>query len=76
MRRGITVGKPKVVGSDVTITVVHVVGPLGTPQCPRCGSEDVIARGSWEWGPYCWECENDDCPNLKQTGLRYQWGHA
>ncbi len=54
------------------IKVVHVVGPLGEAKCPQCGSlhEDeggeVSRRGSWDWGPFYWEC--DACG--------HQWGHA
>jgi hypothetical protein len=51
--------------------VVHVLR-LGEPICPKCGqgleSEggSVVPRGSWDWGPLWWECEDDG----------EQWGHA
>lgn len=48
------------------IAVAHIIGPLGEPKCPECRSENVEKRGSWEWGPFYWECE--DCA--------HQWGHA
>jgi ribosomal protein L37AE/L43A len=54
------------VTDDATVRLVHVVGPLGEPVCPKCGSKDVEKRGSWDWGPFFWECQ--DCDE--------QWGHA
>lgn len=48
------------------IKVIHVIGPLGKPICPMCQSEDVEKRGSWDWGPFYWECQ--ECEE--------QWGHA
>ena len=52
--------------STEEIRIIHVVGPLGEPVCPKCGSKEVEKRGSWDWGPFYWECE--DCLE--------QWGHA
>jgi DNA-directed RNA polymerase subunit M/transcription elongation factor TFIIS len=54
------------------ITVVHVIGPLGKPECPKCGSKheddggEVSRRGSMDEGPFYWQC--DKCGE--------QWGHA
>jgi len=48
------------------ITIVHVIGPLGEPICPHCGSQNVEKRGSWDSGPLYWQCEVCD----------EQWGHA
>lgn len=54
------------------IRVLHVVGPLGEAKCPKCGSlhEDeggeVAKRGSWDWGPFYWEC----------GACGEQWGHS
>jgi hypothetical protein len=53
------------------IKVVHVLR-TGEPICPKCGqgleSEggSVVPRGSWDWGPLWWECEDDG----------EQWGFA
>ena len=52
---------------EPSIRIVHVIGPLGSPECPKCKtSESVEKRGSWDWGPFYWEC--DACDE--------QWGHA
>jgi len=48
------------------IVIVHVIGPLGEPICPSCGSHEVESRGSWDYGPFWWQCE--DCDE--------QWGAA
>jgi transposase-like protein len=48
------------------ITVLHVIGPLGEPKCPSCGSLEVEERGIWDWGPFYWQCEI----------CNKQWGHA
>lgn len=48
------------------ITVLHVIGPLGEPKCPECKSENVEERGSWDEGPFWWECQDCGC----------DWGHA
>lgn len=59
-------------GEPPNIKIAHVVGPIGKPECPNCGSlhEDdggeVTKRGSMDWGPFYWECGN----------CRHQWGHA
>ncbi len=53
------------------LTLVHVLRD-GEPVCPKCGqgleSEggSVVRRGSWDWGPLWWACE--DCNE--------EWGFA
>ena len=42
------------------IRIVHCVGPVGDGPCPECGSKEVTERGSWDWGPFYWECEDCD----------------
>lgn len=53
-------------GVPSEVRVIHVIGPLGEPKCPNCGSLKVEVLGSSDWGPCYWQCE--DC--------EYQWGHA
>ena len=48
------------------VSIIHVIGPLGEPKCPECQSVEVERCGSWDWGPFYWECEN----------CNHQWGHA
>jgi hypothetical protein len=66
---------------SAAISIVHVVGPLDEPICPKCGGghEDdggpVSRHGSWNGGPFYWECsecidDSDGYPNP------VQWGHA
>lgn len=53
--------------SEKEIKVVHVLGPLGEKVCPNCKTDEhVERRGSMDWGPFYWEC--DECHE--------QWGHA
>lgn len=63
------------------LKIVHVVGPLDAPICPKCGSghEDdggtVSRHGSWDYGPFYWECSEciDDSSGYPNP---MQWGHA
>lgn len=63
------------------IKILHVVGPLDTPMCPKCGGghEDaggpVSRHGSWDHGPFYWQC--DDCTEVVNGYEQpVQWGHA
>jgi hypothetical protein len=53
------------------VKVIHVLR-IGEPICPKCGNGleeeggSVVRRGSWDEGPFWWECE--DCNE--------QWGFA